>query len=78
MLKGELVVLPPGPRCDRCGHVVCPCCLDWCDELTDDGLCCDGLCIVNEHAVDAWQRDCRTLATLGKLVVIAEGPCQWG
>lgn len=27
------VVIPPGPRCARCGHQMCPCCVTWCDCL---------------------------------------------
>ena len=32
----DLIVLPPAPRCRRCGHTVCPCCGDWCDTLVPD------------------------------------------
>lgn len=35
-----------GRTCLKCGHVECPCCEDWCDELVgqDMDLCCDGQC----------------------------------
>lgn len=75
------VVLPPGPRCRRCGHVMCPCCETWCDTLTDDGLCCDGQCDVDPLGVAIWAKQREQVApyddTVGKLVAVAEGPFQW-
>lgn len=31
-------VSPPGflRRCTRCGHLACPCCQNWCDNLVPD------------------------------------------
>lgn len=32
-------------RCKVCKHWSCPCCVNWCDVITDDGdLCCSGTC----------------------------------
>lgn len=53
----RVVVLPPGPRCVQCGHMPCPCCLDWCDTLTDDDdadLCCGGECSFRRGEVARW------------------------
>lgn len=31
--------------CLKCGHLECPCCGNWCDEIVgEDELCCDGKC----------------------------------
>lgn len=79
-----MVVLPPGPRCARCGHVVCPFCGDWCDVLgrgeAEGELCCEGECIVDAADVIAWRErwDAEIRSALDSNVaapvVVAEGP----
>jgi len=54
--SAPLLVFPPGPRCRRCGHVPCPCCVRWCDRITEAGmLCCEGACDFDEDELVRWQ-----------------------
>lgn len=59
------VTVPESPRCTRCGHELCPCCEDWCDELECE---CDGECTFNADERDTWLAEIarrRTLACFG-------------
>lgn len=83
----DLIVLPPGPRCRRCGHEVCPCCADWCDtvvEVTDDDgnedidACCSAECDLDAEAVNEWLVRCHPFIDDEISIVTAEGPCEFG
>lgn len=70
-----IVVAPPGPRCRVCGHVPCPCCVEWCDVLLEDlDLCCDGQCQYEPGAIEKWQAELPDLFRSGCTVISAEGP----
>lgn len=43
-MEEKIIAVPPGPNCKNCGHPPCEFCGNWCDRITDDGLCCDGSC----------------------------------
>ena len=30
--------------CKICHHTACPFCEDWCDNIIDEEMCCDGKC----------------------------------
>lgn len=76
----KTIVLTPGPRCERCGHVVCPFCLEWCDTLNDGELCCDGSCVFEVGAIERWQKEnseaFNTMRKRACLVSVAVGPWQ--
>ena len=80
----DYVAVPPGPRCERCGHMMCPCCGNWCDTLVfdEDGeygdLCCDGECRVSEYAVQRWLAQVATVRAKypTTAIVVAQGPIQ--
>ena len=57
--KIEPVRIPAGPRCLRCGHSACPCCVvddtGWCDVVRRGELCCAGLCTyASAEELKAW------------------------
>ncbi len=71
------LALPPGPLCDVCGHEMCPCCGDWCDQLVGSGLstCCDGHCTVEPEDIALWQLQCKPLMrATSALVSTIPGP----
>lgn len=80
----EYVAVPPGPRCARCGHVMCPCCGSWCDTLLTDedgdygDMCCEGECDVNPEAVAHWreQVDLVVEAYPEAALEVGQGPVQ--
>lgn len=48
------------PVCSACEHRYCPACLDWCDTMDGEDLCCDGSCSpiedeTKERMVDWWR-----------------------
>lgn len=80
---GQRVLLPPGPRCTRCGHMPCPVCMTWCDTvLIDDvdeyeeevALCCDGECDYPCGSLDTWQRQWPRMGGIADEVIVLEGP----
>ena len=75
-----IVVLPPGPRCRRCGHEMCPCCGMWCDLIIGEDCdpCCDMACDVDIEAVSKWQERIRPMMKELVTIVTAEGPCEYG
>jgi len=87
-MNDHTVMLPPGPRCARCGHMPCPCCLDWCDTiieryplshtLDEEVMCCGGKCDFTEADVERWCASWQTpeLDTFGLNLIVAEGPWQ--
>lgn len=58
--RARPVRIVAGPRCTRCGHPACPCCVTnggaWCDVVTPDcELCCDGECTYEDtRALAMW------------------------
>jgi hypothetical protein len=70
------IVLPPGPRCIRCGHMPCPFCGGWCDELIENELCCDGECAYEGDALADWLAEWSLPDEIefGTAVALAEGP----
>jgi hypothetical protein len=82
--------LPPGPRCEHCGHEMCPCCGTWCDllveaigpdtsdEYVDDwNLCCGGECVVDPVEVDDWMKRVAAAesgAPKGAMFLTQDGP----
>ena len=75
------IAWPPGPRCERCGHVISPCWgHPWCEVhyiAAEDEDCCGGDCLVSLDDYSQWQQDISAVEDGGDPVaraVIAEGP----
>ena len=77
MADNRPIVLPPSPRCERCGHQLCPLCDGpWCDDLTCidvDGGCFDE-CEVDSEDYAVWREEIDKLIVPGRSVSVAEGP----
>jgi len=60
-------------KCLKCGHFPCTGCETWCDDMTDDELCCDGTCTFTEESsknnqivfewVNQWMEECGGVET---------------